>query len=215
MTLTNIRKIRKAKGVTLEELSARTGLSVSYLSRMQSDARNVSAKNLRKIADGLEVSPADLVETQTAMAPIVGKAGAGPDGMVLFAESDGNFGEIAAPVGATPEVRALEVEGHSMRGLAEDGWVIFYDEIIDPGQDAFDELCVCWLDDGRVLVKILQPGREPGLFNLESTTAPTLRDVLVRQVALVTSIMPRKQAQKFIRRNPAFPVQDAEIAKSA
>ena len=147
------------------------------------------------------------------MAPILGQAGAGPDGSVLFAEGQGSFGEVPPPTGSTPNVVALEVVGHSMRGMAEDGWIIFYDEVQAPNPQLFDELCVCWLEDGRVLVKILQPGREAGLFDLESTSAPTLRDVPVREAALVTNLMPRKSAQKFVRRNPAHQVREAVIAR--
>lgn len=147
------------------------------------------------------------------MAPIVGHAGAGPDGNVMFAEGQGYFGEVPPPTGSGPDVVALEVVGHSMRGMAEDGWIIFYEEIQAPGPYLYDELCVCWLEDGRVLVKYLQPGREPGLFDLESTNAPTLRDVPVREAALITHLMPRKSAQKFVRRNPAIKITDAVLAR--
>jgi len=137
------------------------------------------------------------------MVPIVGKAGAGPDGSVLFATGQGNFGEVPAPVDATPSTVALEVEGNSMHGLANDGWLIFYDDPVPPSEDHLGEPCVVWLADGeRVLVKIPQPGRAPGLFNLESVNAPTLRDAVVEKMALVTDIKPRRSAQKFIRRNP-------------
>lgn len=146
------------------------------------------------------------------MVQIVGKAGAGPDGTVLFADSDGYFGEVPAPIGSTDTTAALEVQGESMHGLANDGWLIFYDDPVPPSEDHMGEPCVCWLEDSRVLVKIPQPTKNPGLFNLESVNAPTMRDVAVRAFALVTDIKPRRSAQKFIRRNPDHPVQNVKLA---
>jgi hypothetical protein len=140
--------------------------------------------------------------------PIVGLAGAGPDGSVLFAEGDGNFGEVVAPIDAADTTEALEVRGSSMHGLANDGWLIFYEEKTEPNQDHFGEPCVCWLAGGRVLVKIPQPTGVPGIYNLESVNAPTMRDVVVDAMALVTDIKTRKAAQRFIRRNPGTAVVD-------
>jgi hypothetical protein len=68
------------------------------------------------------------------------------------------------------------------------------------------EPCVCWLEDGHVLVKIPEPTLHPGLYNLTSTNAATMRSVAVREMALVTDIRPRRAAQRYIRRNPGQPV---------
>jgi transcriptional regulator with XRE-family HTH domain len=56
-----IREWRKSKGRTLEQLADESGLSVSYLSRMESGERNVSLRNLEQIAGALKVAPSDLV----------------------------------------------------------------------------------------------------------------------------------------------------------
>lgn len=143
---------------------------------------------------------------------IVGLAGAGPDGSVLFATGDGNFGEVAAPLDASPNTVALEVRGDSMYGVANDGWMIFYDEREEPNEEHMGELCVCWLEDDRVLVKIPHRGSAKGLFNLESANAPTMRDVAVKYFALVTDIKTRRSARKFARNNPDHPIQDVKIA---
>lgn len=144
--------------------------------------------------------------------PIVGRAGAGPDGTVLFATGDGNFGEVPAPVGASDTTEALEVQGDSMRGLANDGWLIFYDDKLPPMEEHMGEPCVCFLEDDRVLVKVPEPGSQAGLFHLFSVNAETMRDVPVRFFALVTDIKPRRSAQKFIRRNPDHPINDVKLA---
>lgn len=147
-----------------------------------------------------------------ALVPIVGKAGAGPDGTVLFATGDGNFGEIPAPANSTASTEALEVQGDSMRGIANDGWIITYDDKRAPGDEHMGEPCVCWLENDRVLVKTPYPSREVGLFHLESANAATMRDVPVRYMALVTNIIPRKSAEKWVRRNPTVDVTDVKLA---
>jgi hypothetical protein len=149
------------------------------------------------------------------MVPIVGLAGAGPDGSVLFAEGDGNFGEVPAPVDAADTVEALEVRGSSMHGLANDGWLLFYEEKTAPSRDHFGEPCVCWLESGQVLVKIPQPTANPGLYNLESVNAPTMRDVAVSAMALVTDIKTRRSAAKFVRRNPDATVQELKVSRGS
>lgn len=145
--------------------------------------------------------------------PIGGLAGAGPDGSVLFAEGQGNFGEVLAPPGSSDTVEALEVRGTSMHGLANDGWLIFYEERTSPNEEHWGEPCVCWLADGKVLIKNPQPTANPGLYNLESVNAPTMRDVAVDAMALITDIKTRKAAQRYIRRNPNSPVQDLIVTR--
>ena len=200
-------------------MKASEGMGVPYgtYSSHENGSRDYGQDEAERYGSFFSVDPSWLMTgrgTATKrLTPIVGQAGAGSDGSVLFAEGHGYFGEVPPPTGASHGVVALEVVGNSMRGMAEDGWIIFYDDVQPPSPSLFDEMCVCWLEDGRVLVKILQPGREPGLYDLESTNAPTMRDVPVREAALVTSLMPRKAAQKFVRRNPAFYVKDATLAQ--
>jgi hypothetical protein len=91
-----------------------------------------------------------------------------------------------------------------MNGVADDGSLIYYDERQEPPtDDMIGSLCVVALADGRVLVKKLFRGRGPGLYDLESTNAPTMRDERVTWAAFVTAIVPRIPAQRMIRRGAA------------
>ncbi len=56
-----IREEREAQGLSLEALAGNAGLSTGYLSRMEKGERNVSLKNLQKIAEALRVPMAELV----------------------------------------------------------------------------------------------------------------------------------------------------------
>jgi hypothetical protein len=87
---------------------------------------------------------------------------------------------------------AIEVLGGSMRGVADDGWLFFYDdEQRPPGRELLGKLCVVGLKGGDVLVRTLQPGRKRGRFDLESAIEPTLRDQQVAWAARITWIKPR------------------------
>jgi hypothetical protein len=138
---------------------------------------------------------------EPAGVPIVGIAGASADGAISYEFDVGELGEAPMPPGGNARTVSVEVRGESLRGVAEDGWLVYYDDRREPlTDDIMGELCVVGLEDGRTLIKTPYRGRAPGLFDLESTNAPTLRDVGVRWAALVTAIVPRSPARKLIRR---------------
>jgi phage repressor protein C with HTH and peptisase S24 domain len=55
-----IRKLRRAKDITLETLAETTGISLSHLSRMESGTRGVSLEQVIRIARALQVEPGDV-----------------------------------------------------------------------------------------------------------------------------------------------------------
>jgi len=87
---------------------------------------------------------------------------------------------------------AIEVLGGSMRGIADNGWLFFYDdEKRSPGRELVGKLCVVSLKNGDVLIRTLQPGRKRGRFDLELASHPTLRDQQITWAARITWIKPR------------------------
>ncbi len=63
----NIRTTRQVLGLTLEELAKKTKLSPQYLNRLERTGTiNITADNLEKLAQGLDVTPADLVASASA-----------------------------------------------------------------------------------------------------------------------------------------------------
>lgn len=58
----NIRKIRKAKGMTIESLAFESGLNPKYVQGVEKARYNISVVNLQKIADSLKVTLVNLVE---------------------------------------------------------------------------------------------------------------------------------------------------------
>lgn len=133
--------------------------------------------------------------------PIIGRVGADNEGTIIYTTGQ-ETGDLAPlPPGGTADAVALEVVGHSMRAIAEDGALIYFeDQRTPPTPDMIGYPCIVETEDGRVLLKRLLKGSGPGLFDLESTMGPTISDVRLRWAAEPTAIIPAKQARRIIRR---------------
>ena len=58
----NVRRLRKLKGMSQEELSLEAGMKRSYVSDLERGTRNPSVRALGRLADALSVDPKDLLE---------------------------------------------------------------------------------------------------------------------------------------------------------
>lgn len=61
MPRNRIAEIREAKGLKVKELAAKAGFSAPYVSQMELGIRNISLKNLERLATALECQPEDLL----------------------------------------------------------------------------------------------------------------------------------------------------------
>jgi transcriptional regulator with XRE-family HTH domain len=59
---TRIRRVRRQRGITLERLSRDTGLSRSYLSRIENGRKTPPLETLQRLAEALQVAVAVLLE---------------------------------------------------------------------------------------------------------------------------------------------------------
>ena len=57
-----LREIRKGKGLSQEKLAFKCGLHRTYISDIERGSRNVSLKNIEKIAKALGISPKSLLD---------------------------------------------------------------------------------------------------------------------------------------------------------
>ncbi|MCA3738688.1 MAG: S24/S26 family peptidase [Phenylobacterium sp.] len=132
-------------------------------------------------------------------APIIGRVGADPGGEVLLAGGQAPPEFAPLPPGGTERAVALRVSGHSMRGLADDGALIYFeDQRTPPSPDMLGQVVVVELDTGEVLVKRLLRGASPGRYDLESVAGPTRRDARLRWAAHITAIVPPWQARRIL-----------------
>lgn len=57
----NVERLRRAKGMTQEQLAERSGFSQQYISGLENGQRNPTVVTLYEIACAIDVSPVDLL----------------------------------------------------------------------------------------------------------------------------------------------------------
>jgi transcriptional regulator with XRE-family HTH domain len=130
---------------------------------------------------------------------IIGRVGANPEGDVLLATGQDGHDLAPIPPGGTDKAVALRVVGHSMRGVADDGALIYFeDQRSAPTPDMLGHVVVVEVDTDEVLVKRLLRGSKPGVYDLESVAGPTRHDAKLRWAAHITAIIPPYQARRII-----------------
>jgi transcriptional regulator with XRE-family HTH domain len=196
-----IREIRKEKGLTIEELSERSGLSVSYTGRLENGERNLSVKNMNLLAHALEVEPQDLLAVHRAKSSnviaVMGRIGAGAEIMPEEEQvpPDGLY-EIETPFPLPEDALAFEVQGESMWPRYDDG-----DIIICWRQGVVVEEVLGWeaavrTSTGQRFLKRVLRGAERGTYDLESHNAPPIRGVKLEWVAAIQSVIRSGQWKK-------------------
>lgn len=137
---------------------------------------------------------------EPALVPVVGRVGADAEGAVMFATGQDLGDLVPIPPGGSERAVALLVRGHSMRGLADDGGLIYFeDQRTPPTEDMLGHVVVVETDRDEVLVKRLLRGSRAGRYDLESLAGPTRRDCRLRWAAHITAIIPPFQARKIIK----------------
>lgn len=211
-----IARAREAKQLSQSALGKRINQSQSAISFWEKGEREPGREIVARIAADLGVSfqwlelgdSYDTSGDENDMVPIIGRVGADPSCRMVRTTGQASPDMAPRPIGATTGVVALEVDGHSMRGFADDGALIFFEnQHYPPEPDLFGEVVVVQVahdedanNDEDVLVKRIQRGSAPDLFDLESIIGPTLRDVRIRWVGEITQITPARQARRLIRR---------------
>lgn len=182
------------KYATPTEAARAFGWPVStYLGHENGD-RNPSRGTAKKYARAYRVRWEWMLENEgvplgNPEVPIVGKVSRSTE--IIFYPKAEIRRVVELPPGGGSDTVAVEVLGGPMRGIADDHWLIYYDnEQRPPSAQLVGKLCVIELRSGAVLLRVLQPGRRKGRFDLESPTEPTLRDQEVRWAARVTWIKP-------------------------
>lgn len=185
--------MRDSKNFTLDGLAEKTGLSISYLSRLEKGGRNLSLKNMNLISNALGVAPSELLPNNPVkikLVPVVGFVGAGAE-THFYSNSDNPDEETEAAPGSNDKTVAVEIRGTSL-GPMFDRALVFYDEKRDPPtSDMLRKLCVVGLVDGRVLVKQLLNGSIVGRFHLLSQTEGMIENAEIEWAAIVKAIVPR------------------------
>lgn len=196
-----IREWRTERDLTIEQLAEATGLSVSYVSRLESGERNLSVRNMNLFAHALNVEPKDLLAVanerpKTAVA-VMGRIGAGaeirPDEEQIPPEG---LYEIETFFPLPDDAIAFEIEGDSQYPRYDPGDIIIcWRHSSTPEHLVGSEAAVKTADGRRYLKRILR-GSQPGTYDLESHNAPPIRGVEIQWAGSIQSVIRMGQWKK-------------------
>jgi transcriptional regulator with XRE-family HTH domain len=195
-----IRRLRKAQGMTQVRLSELVETGQSSISRWEKDEDEPNRGYRERLAQIFQVSEAELhygaqkvVAAGAAPVPVVGYVGAGDQ---IFPFDDHAMGsgleEVdLAPASGSPMV-AVRVRGDSMLPTLRNNWLVFYTRSHDGvPEDCINRLCVVKVSaEGPTLVKEVRRGYSRGRFNLVSSNASPIEDVVLDWAARVMLIQP-------------------------
>ena len=120
----NMRKARLARGMSLRDMSAITGLSTALLSQIEREVANPTVAALTRIGQALDLSFAELTRTPALAPEIIRREqhdGDGPRARMLFAMMERRRFDISE--GVLPPHQAGVASDHG-RGSVEHGYVV-------------------------------------------------------------------------------------------
>ena len=205
----NLKAARLARGWSQENLVDAAGAgSKGYISALEKGDRPIPpGVTLEKLAAALQIPIEQLVgpgPSAEVLVRVIGRVGANPDDAIIYTTASDADAWAPLPPGGTPKAAAVEVVGHSMRWVAEDGSLIYFEQQRNPpSEDMLGDIVIVETESGQVLVKRLLRGSRSKLYDLESQNGATLRDQRLVWAAEITAVVPPKQARRIIRRDQA------------
>jgi transcriptional regulator with XRE-family HTH domain len=196
-----LKELREEHDMTIEQVAEATGLSVSYVWRLESGARNLSVKNMNLFAHAFKVAPEELLAKRERAAsntvPVMGRIGAGaeitPDDEQVPPEG---LYEIETMFPIPEGAIAFEVMGDSMWPRYDDGdIVICWRQGILAEEVLGWEAAVKTVTGHRYLKRVVR-GAEKGTYDLESHNAAPIRGVRLDWVASIQSVIRSGQWRK-------------------
>lgn len=165
-----LKQILKDRGITQSALADAVGVNKSFMSDLIAGKKNPSMDTQQAIAEFLDVQIGAIFGHKRPVA-VAGRVGAGASVELVdsYAKGAGLY-HIAAPDDLPASgIVAVEVIGESMLPLIEEGDIILFSRtFMGIDQNAVGHVGICETEDGRALIKLIQPGREAGTFDLFS-----------------------------------------------
>lgn len=163
----NLKKYRKAKGLSQKELAESVGVSESFISQLENSKKMPSFEVALKLAEVLDCESADLVSTRInkptitdsyVSFPVIGEVAAGYN---HFGEEDWTNGEVDIPSSwlngrSCDEYFVLRVTGDSMYPLYQDGDIVLVHS--QPVLDHNGQIAVVRYEDVNATLKRVEQG---------------------------------------------------------
>jgi len=199
-----LRKLRQTRGLSQPALAKLAATSQQQIDRLEKGQRLLTLAWARRLAPWLGVPPHELEPVENgATASIRGYVGGDEEVFFFEDRSEGVALErIAAPPGEH-DIAALRVQddGLSPRYFADE--ILFYSRARgrDPANCVYED-CLVGLPQGRTLLKLIEPGTEPGTYTLRSYN-PAIRLLVNCRIEWFAPVIWRRSR----RRNPSRHLQ--------
>ncbi len=185
-----LRELRKARGLTLQEVGELAGISHVQVSRLEKGGRRLKDTQMTALARALKVSPQDLLETEVV--PISGTVGITGQSNSAIVVRNHREESAAVPRGLkAADVECIKIVGSQFQPILGDGWLAFY---LRPAEgeisaEAVGKLCVVHSQYGETLLAQILRAPEPGLYNLVGINSPIVENVDLAWAAPVVELV--------------------------
>ena len=172
-------------------IALKRSIDRAAVNKMVSGKRDISADEMIEIAK-ITAYPFPM-EPESRFVRLAGYVDAGSI-MRMFSEGDAPAKFVRGYDGQTEKTVAVEIRAGCL-GSVLDGWFAYFDAIFpEVTPDMYGQLCVVWLDDGRVLLKVVVPGTIDRKHTLTSNFEPPLYDVTITNIARIKHLQPSPPA---------------------
>ena len=133
----NMRRARLARGMSLRDMSAQTGLSTALLSQIEREVANPTVSTLARVGQALDLSFAELTRSELSEPEVVRRgtsASTGPRARMLFSMMERRRFDISE--GVLPPHTAGVASDHG-RGSIEHGYVVAGRVTLVVGTDSY------------------------------------------------------------------------------
>jgi phage repressor protein C with HTH and peptisase S24 domain len=191
----------EVQDISLRSVATKSGVSYELLkSLMQGKSRRTNVDDAMRVASAFGVTLDEFYRGHFApgvpLIAVAGRVGAGAevDLVDAYAKGDGLYHVACPPQIAPSGVVAVEVVGDSMEPIYGEGDVLFYTRNAHDGipDEDIGRKCVVEDTQGRVWVKQVKRGDEPGRFHLISINpgAETIWNTPIAWAARVRFALP-------------------------
>ncbi len=165
------------------------GLNVNTFKSIANGTRNLTKAQADLISRHHRVSTGWLMFGEGEpdgrnLTAISGYVGAGQE----FHYFEQDTGNLVSLIIGNDEVLAFEVRGESMLPAYRSGDIVFVSSFTKRFDDVVGDECLVRLEDGRHLLKIVEPGSRKGLITLLSWNTEPIRDIQMHSAAPVVAV---------------------------
>lgn len=170
-----IKKFRKERGMTLEQLAVAAGTSAPWVYKLESGQAKLTTEWLERFADAFGCDPLELIGDYgknkiAPTVPLVGYVGAG--GRYYPEPATGEwveFARVERPPGEETNVVALRVVGKSMSPAYREGDIIYFvRDASMPIDSLVGKECIVQVRGAGAYVRFLGRGNQPGKWRLST-----------------------------------------------